>query len=132
MTIFITDGSVNGFYCALFKCFSERLIPDEIVVGNVCQPRFGDYTVIIETDEKKAARVRSAIINYAGTSTVRSIKKIVEQADEKAQIIAFDYAFKILSLKKDISDEISDPVVNNFAFTEKNIQNGNKRNNLYK
>lgn len=121
MTIFITDGSVNGFYCALFKCFNERVIPDEIVVGKVCQPRFGDYIVIIETDEKKAARVQSAIINYAGTHAARSIEKIIEQADEKAQIIAFDYAFKILSLKKNVSNEISDPVANDFAFIEKNL-----------
>lgn len=123
MTIFITDGSVNGLYCSLFKSFTDKLIPDEIITSKVYQPQLGDYPVKIETDAKKANRVKTAIIGYAGINAARSLKARIEQPDEKAQIIAFDYAFKILSLKRDVSDEISDPIVSDFVFTERKTQN---------
>ena len=35
MTVFVTEKSINGVLCALFKSFTEKIIPDDVTDGKI-------------------------------------------------------------------------------------------------
>ena len=67
MTVFVTEKSINGVLCALFKSFTEKIIPDDVTDGKIFQPKLGDVLIKIFTDEKNAERVQTALVKYGGS-----------------------------------------------------------------
>ena len=58
----VIDGSFDGLLTVVFARYYEKLMPDEIVVRDMCQQRLDAEYISIETDIRKARRVFDALI----------------------------------------------------------------------
>lgn len=122
MTVFVTEKSINGVLCALFKSFTEKIIPDDVTDGKIFQPKLGDSLIKIFTDEKNAERVQTALVKYGGYYVTDSLKTCLSSGNDKAMLIAFNFAYKTLAARKNVYANLSDPIVSDFVFTERKVR----------
>lgn len=122
MTVFVTEKSINGVLCALFKSFTEKIIPDDVTDGKIFQPKLGDSLIKIFTDEKNAERVQTALVKYGGYYVTDSLKTCLSSGNDKAMLIAFNFAYKTLAARKSVYANLSDPIVSEFVFTERKVR----------
>ena len=116
MIIFVCNNDVNGLLSALFVSFTEKILPCEVIDRNVYQPRFDCLIREIRTDIQSSDRVKKALFNYAGDDVIAHLKLCLSSCDKRALTVAFNYAYRILSERKDISENLSDRYVSDFSF----------------
>lgn len=121
MTVFVTEKSMNGLLCALFKSFTEKIIPDNVTDGKLFQPQLGDFLVKITPDEKHAERVKAALIKYGGYPTISTIRACLLSCNDNCMKAAFGFAYKTLSLRTDVSGNLADPLVSEFTFIVRKV-----------
>lgn len=121
MNVFIAEKNIEGLLSALFYSFVAKILPDKITDGKVYQQGFSDVITQIKTDEKQAERVQTALIKYGGYDIIKRIKICLLSCGEEAALISFRFAYKTLFYKKDVSGNLSDPVVIKFTFEEQKV-----------
>ena len=111
MKIFVTDGSADGLFSAVFDAYREKeaLITSDSSVQLTLDNEF----VLVTSDEEKAERVRRGIEKYDREAvdevllSLRSCNKLKEQ-------IAFEYIKKIMELKSSVRRRMNLPAVIEF------------------
>ena len=94
-TVYVYDGSFDGFLCAIFAAFEER--PRDIASEYGYQPMFFDKVKTIETDPVKSERVITGINKKLGNFAYEKIYYAWLSLAPDAAITAFDWlklAFK--------------------------------------
>lgn len=125
MTVFVTEKTTNGILRALYYSFTEKVIPDDVTDGSNYQPELGARFIKITADEKvdgnNVARVADALVKYGGASVLTSIKVCLLSYKPNVMLLAFNFAYKTLSARKNVYKNLSDPVVSEFVFTERKV-----------
>lgn len=121
MTIFLTEKSADGIYSALFYAFTEKVAPDRVFELKGYSQNFTDRHIIIETDAAKNQRVKTALKKYGGEKTVEGIKLCLLSCDNEALTIAFNFCYKTLLERRDVSQMLAEKAVSDFLYTIKTV-----------
>ena len=88
MTIYVTDGSSDGFFTAVFSAYGEK---DSVITSaDGVQMSFGCSVVNVETDPVKSGRIQKSISRRDGKA-VRDIILVLRSSDSLKEQIALDY-----------------------------------------
>ncbi len=104
MKIFLTDGSSDGFFTAVFYAYGERdcvITSDEHV-----QLSFDSEIVRVIVDPGKCARVRNGIDRY-DPQAVRDIALVLRSCDAKREQTAFNYVRRLFAERAAIRRRLS-------------------------
>ena len=121
MKIFLIDKDINSLLCALFYSFVENILPDNVMEKRIYQPQLDALTMDIQNDAKKAERVKVALFKYGGDDVIAHLKVCLLSCEENALSVAFFYAHLMLTLRKDVSNMLSQKVVSDFSFTVQKV-----------
>lgn len=127
MTVFLIEKSIDGLYSALFYAFEQKIMPDRVFErGKICN-NFTDTYIDITTDEEKARRVNSAIKKYGGLAAVSYLQVCLLSGEDTAIKTAFDFAYFMLSKRRDVMNMLAESAVSNFLYTIKKVFNERHR-----
>jgi probable DNA metabolism protein len=115
MIIYEIDNTLFGLYSAVFESYEKKEIPDIVTSKPLYQMPIGTKIKKIETDEKKANRVQTAIIKYAGEDTVQMLKIALKSCLDEKETICFNYIKKVIDSQKDIAFDYGDFTVMEFT-----------------
>lgn len=108
MKIFITDGSSEGFFSAVFDAYGEKecaiTSDDEIQMG------FDSEIVKVTNDAAKSGRVQRGILRCDGRA-VKDILLVLRSSDSLKEQIAFDYVKRLMERKSPIDKAYNLPEV---------------------
>ncbi len=104
MKVFITDGTAEAFFTAVFDAYSER---DCIISSDrQIQLALDSQTVCVDKDMQKCQRVLSAVEN-CDTYAADDLLLALRSCNPKKEQIAFDYIKKLLQIKRPIRKRLS-------------------------
>lgn len=111
MKIFITDGSAESFFTAVFNAYSEKeyIITSQTAV----QLSLGCEIVRTETDAEKCGRIVSAIQRY-DKSALDDILLVLRSCDGLKEQTAFEYIKRLFERKSSVKNMLSLPEVIEF------------------
>ncbi len=107
MKIFITDGTAQSFFTAVFDAFKEDCI---ITSDDSFQLPLDSEIIRVSTDEEKCERVRRGIARY-DTYAEEEILLALRSFDTQKEQIAFNYIKKLMQIKAPIRKRLSLPDV---------------------
>lgn len=108
MNVYITDGSEDCFYTAVFSACTDK---DCVVTSSRTVQLPMDSTVIVtQTDEKKCARVRKKLAEYAPRS-LKDVSLLLRRGSETKEQTALEYIRLIIRRKAPVGDMLSHPAV---------------------
>lgn len=105
MKVFITDGTAEGFYTAVFAAYREESAV--ITSSNNRQLSFDTEIISVETDMAKAARVRAKLDRFAAGDidlALRSNDSLKEQS-------AFEYIKLLVTKGRPVRKMLAEPAV---------------------
>lgn len=108
MNIYMTDGTVRGFYTAVFDAYPDK---NSIItsVKNL-QLTFDSNLIHIETDDEKSERVLKKLRLYDERGE-RDISLILRLGSCDKEQIAFEYLKRIITLKAPARERLNEPEV---------------------
>lgn len=71
---FVYDGSLEGLLTAIFRAYEQKVVPQDIVRPENLQPRLGQDTIEITSDEELAIRVQKGIHRRCGPRVFDAVK----------------------------------------------------------
>lgn len=111
MKIFITDGTVTGFFTAVFSAYAEKECL--ITSDNNIQLSLDSEIINVFGDNEKSMRVQTAI-EKCDLTAVDDIILALHSCDPLKEQTAFEYIKKLLVFKSPISKRLSLPEVIEF------------------
>jgi len=118
MNIYITDGTENCFFTAVFDAYSKT--NSKITSSNVLQLSFDCNLIYVQTDEEKAERVKSKLRQYDARA-INDIRLILRYYKSEREQIAFEYLKRIIQLKAPARDRLNEQVVINARDAHKKV-----------
>ena len=107
------DGSIDGIFSCILRCFINRENPNELTCDPV-QLSLTDTTVEVETDYANNKRVINALYKYCGSATLHDLKYAFRSGDKNKNTVIFNYLKRTFECRKNISDKFSESVVMNY------------------
>lgn len=108
MKIFLTDGSSDSFFTAVFDAFKERdcvITSDEEI-----QIRFDSEIVRVQTDPEKCERVQRGIAR-CDRGAIDDVLLVLRSCDSLKEQIALDYIRRLMERKSPIDKAYNLPEV---------------------
>ncbi|MGI6046133.1 MAG: TIGR03915 family putative DNA repair protein [Eggerthellaceae bacterium] len=116
------DGSLEGFFSAVFETYLRHEEPSDITAAGLLQPRLGQSLRYIETDEVAASRVRKGIIRAGGQATFRIVVKAFLADHPQKDSYLYVFIAKLMRLEREdkkaaqemldnLTDSAVDPVI---------------------
>lgn len=127
MTVFLIEKSFDGLCSALFYAFERKVIPNGIYERGVFPKNFTDTFIEIETDDEKARRVSLAIKKYGGEKAYLYLQVCLLSGEDGAIKTAFDFAYFMLSKRRDVMSMLAEKAVSSFLYTIKQVLNEKHR-----
>lgn len=109
--IYSYDGTFDGLMCCVFKCFEQKEMPAEIIVGEPEQFSFSEVRVI-ETVPEKAARVIRAVPQKITPDTLDTVHKMFLSCAENKDLLILQYLYKGFQVGSRIEQMLADDTVN--------------------
>lgn len=108
MNVYITDGTEQGFYTAVFDAYPDKNCI--ITSSKNLQLTFDSNIIHVKTDDEKSKRVLKKLRLYdkQGENEISLILRL--GSDEKEQI-AFEYLKRIIALKAHAREHLNEPAV---------------------
>ncbi len=116
MIVFLIEKSVEGIASALYKSFTENVLPDAVFDVDNYQTKMEETEIDVTCEKEKYNKVISAILRYAGEQTLLNLNYCVKSCKEEALSVAFNYSYLILKERKDLSDKWNKKEVSDFNF----------------
>ncbi|AKL98189.1 TIGR03915 family putative DNA repair protein [Endomicrobium proavitum] len=88
--IYSYDGSFEGFLCCAYESFTRKEIPADIISQKTMQPSLFEQFQI-ETDLKKAARVKKSILEKIGKDALELLQDTMLTILENKELIMLDF-----------------------------------------
>ena len=112
MTVYVFDGTMDGLLTAVFKAYSLKEQPEELLKGGDALPLFCERTYQVTTDEEKAQRVWAGLEKRLEREALKLIS--VSWLSELPELPTplFHYIYKVFQ-QGDISRNFADPDVLN-------------------
>ena len=108
MNVYITDGTPDGFYTAVFNACTDR---DCVVTSSRTVQLALDSTVIlVDTDEEKSGRVKRKLREYAPRS-LGDVSLILRRGSETKEQTALEYIRLIVAKRAPVGGMLSHPAV---------------------
>ncbi|MGN0807135.1 MAG: TIGR03915 family putative DNA repair protein [Candidatus Coproplasma sp.] len=108
MTYYITDGTEDCFYTAVFDAYND----DECIITSYCDVQLGLECAIkeVKTDAQKAERVRRKL-NVLDGGALNDVKLLLKSCDPLKENIAFTYVKLIVKNGGAVRNMQADPRV---------------------
>jgi len=90
-TAFVYDGTLEGLLTAIFRAYSKRIEPTDIVLAENLQPRLGQEVIEIETKVEEAVRVQKGICNHCGPIVFEAVRNTSLSDDPAIGNIIFQF-----------------------------------------
>ncbi len=103
--IYRTDGSVDGFFTAVFDAYKDENA--YLTSSAYLQQGLFDTFRFVETDEEKAKRVVKKLYSLSRRGT-REIFSILRTSEEEREQVAFSYAKKIVRYGESVRGRLAD------------------------
>jgi probable DNA metabolism protein len=116
MKIFLTDKNIDGILSALFLCFTEKILPDDIEEKTIYQPKIDAITIDVKTNAEHSSRVKKALFEYGGSDIIALMRICLKSCDSRSAITAFNYGYLTLVEKTDISERMEYKLVSDFSY----------------
>ena len=107
MKIYLTNGSEDAFYTAVFFAFQQ---PDSLIYSATIQLPIGAETIYISLDQEKSARVKSKLKCYAPRA-ISDVSLLMKRDNPEKENVALSYIRLIIEKKSDVRDMLSAPAV---------------------
>lgn len=108
MKIFLVDGSEDCFFTAVFIAYNKS---NCIITGERnLQLGFDSYVEEVQTDEKKAERVKNKLNEYDNLA-VEEICLLLRSCQSRKEQVAFEYIKLIMQYKRPVRTMTNIPVV---------------------
>ena len=101
------DGSIDGIFSCILRCFVNRENPVEITTDPI-QTSFTDGFCDIKTDYVNNQRVINAFYKYCGYWSMRDLKYAFRSGDKNKNTVIFNYLKRTFEYRKNISDKFSE------------------------
>lgn len=99
MTIYLTDGSEECFYTAVFDCYNHK---DSLITSSRdIQLPLGSNITEVQSDETKAARVRNKISQF-DIAAPDDIMLVLRSGEGNKEQVAFEYIKLIMKHRKPV------------------------------
>lgn len=113
---YVHDGTLEGLLTCVFLAYERHESPDDIVAESLFEPRLGQSALFVETDFRKAERVRAGVEKAVGRSSFKAIMRASTCDDYDTGVIVFRfirYAMARPSAQKaaPVLDELANPVI---------------------
>ena len=118
---YLYDGSAEGLLCAVFEAYARHEEPEDIVGETDFQPRLGQSWSFIETDFKKAQRVRAGIVREAGEQAFGAVMRAIAADDPGKGTVVYRFIQYAMEGRTHrgrtgiILNELGNPVVSNLV-----------------
>lgn len=108
MNVYITDGTEECFYTAVFNACTDR---DCVVTSShTVQLSLGASVTAVRTDRQKCERVRNKLTEYAPHS-LRDVSVILRRGSSDKEQVALEYIRLIVQKKSPVGGMLSHPAV---------------------
>ena len=105
--IYLYDGSFEGFLTVIFDCWNNKALSG-IYTEKKHQPKFTDTITSITTDEAKAFRVQTWVLNAFGEKILTKIYRVFLTEEEDVEIYIFRYLKLLFKKGKGIFKDIAE------------------------
>ena len=120
-TIYVYDGSFEGFLCCVFAAFERRETPVEMVPEEELQPSLFDY-YYVETDFIKAERVNRGIYDKISAYGAQQVQYGFLSCLENKEVHLLRYIRLGFQVGRKISQLLADPVVDLIEKTVRHVR----------
>ncbi|MCL2818344.1 MAG: TIGR03915 family putative DNA repair protein [Actinomycetia bacterium] len=115
MVVYFYDGSLEGFFSAIFDAYTCKDKPDIITVSENFQSMIDQVSHYVETEQHKYERVYAGIIDHIGRGGYQTVKTVFLSPSPQRETILYhylEYGFKVGSkVHVDIAHELVNPVM---------------------
>lgn len=108
MTYYLTDGTKNGFFTAVFDAYADKNAA--ITAEQHIQLSFGDELLSVHTEEEKAERVKKKL-KLCDKNALDDLGVLLRNGEAGTEQSAFLYIRKLVRHGCPVSGKLSDPVV---------------------
>lgn len=99
MTIYLTDGSENSFYTAIFECYADK--QGVITSRRDIQLSLDSTVKQIEADDRKAERVKNKIAEY-DSAALSDISLALRSCDSNREQATLEYIRLIMKYRRPV------------------------------
>ncbi|MDR4988821.1 MAG: TIGR03915 family putative DNA repair protein [Bacteroidales bacterium] len=95
--VFTYDGTLEGFYSLVFRAFSEKTEPMEILNRRLEPQTSLDETIHVDTNPAQAQRVRDGLIKRTGERNDRLVHVAFLTQDKETDMLLWRYLHKVFN-----------------------------------
>ncbi len=115
MLIYQYSGGLDGFLCAVFRAYEDRVLPDLITDGQLVEPPLLSQIVIIPPDEGKALRVERGIHARLGISGLHQLSYAYASCDPEKNRKLFYWLLSVFKYGNEVQSRYQDPNIMDFC-----------------
>jgi len=119
-SLYIYDGSLQGFYTAIYDVFYSKKRPFLIVSEDNYQPTL-NKEITVYTDIEKAQKVRQSIKEKISTYSLKLVETVFIGEYPNKEMIIYDYLFFGYQAGANTHNVLTEPVVSVALTAEKRI-----------
>ena len=117
------DGSLEGLFSAIFASYVFREDPIDIVSEDAFQPRLGQHTRAVDTNQEWALRVARGITKAGGRITFEAVRKASVAGDPAAGTIVYQFVRLLMRKRRYLLDDLANPTVANLVRLVRAVDN---------
>lgn len=111
MNQYLYDNTFDGFLTLVFESYSSKCLPDAIFPEGTNQPALWGDSIMIQTDNEKAARVWKAIKSRLTERAYDAVFRIHLSEAENSLMLLYRFLQKVFATKIGIEENYADPDV---------------------
>lgn len=108
MTYYLTDGTSDGFYSAVFDAYADK--EAFVTAKSRIQLSFGDRLVSVETIEEKAERVRKKL-TLCDVHALDDLSILLRSSEDGTEQAAFLYIRELVHRGRPVKGRLAEPAV---------------------
>jgi probable DNA metabolism protein len=114
MVACVFDGTIEGFFTAVFDLYKEKISPDFFCTAGALQQSLDMRLIKTQTQAEKAARIKNFIIRHTKAAGFDEVVKAFGSCHQNKCSIIFDYLKVVFEHKGDVPYMLGDRRVMDF------------------
>lgn len=104
------DGTIDGIFSCILRCFLNRENPNEIT-DDFVQLSLTEQIIDVQTDLENNKRIITALYKYCGYNALCDLKYAFRSGEKNKNTVIFNYIKRTFECRKSISEKFSEPAV---------------------